>query len=81
MVHRWKCYGNTQNLISLVAADTLNKTSACEFCDMLKEGISELRKNKATPVTGREGPQGCETSKFPHFLNMDGSEVVSHTHW
>jgi hypothetical protein len=25
-------------------------------------------KSKTIPVTGREGPQGCETSRFPHFL-------------
>jgi hypothetical protein len=39
-------------------------------------------KGKAIPVTGREGPQGCETWRLPHFLNnllTDGSEVVSPT--
>jgi hypothetical protein len=37
-------------------------------------------KGKAIPVTGCEGPYGCETSKFPHFLDnrlTDGDEVVS----
>jgi hypothetical protein len=37
---------------------------------------------KAVPVTGREGPQGCERSSFPHFLDnrlTDGGEVVSLT--
>jgi hypothetical protein len=24
---------------------------------------------KAIPVTGREGPEGCETSRLPHFLD------------
>jgi hypothetical protein len=24
---------------------------------------------KAIPVTGRGGPHGCETSRFPHFLD------------
>jgi hypothetical protein len=43
-----------------------------------------LRKNKgkAIPVTGRGGPQGCETSRLPHFLDnrlTDGAEVVSLT--
>jgi hypothetical protein len=36
-----------------------------------------------TPVTGRGGPQGCETSRLPHFLDSrltDGREVVSLTH-
>jgi hypothetical protein len=39
-------------------------------------------KGKAIPVTGRKGPQGCKTSRFPHFLDnrlMDGNEVVSPT--
>jgi hypothetical protein len=26
-------------------------------------------KKKAVPVTGREGPEGCETSRLPHFLD------------
>jgi hypothetical protein len=26
-------------------------------------------KRKAIPVTGRGGPQGCETSRLPHFLD------------
>jgi hypothetical protein len=37
---------------------------------------------KAIPVTGREGPYGCETSRLPHFLDnrLTGScEVVSLT--
>jgi hypothetical protein len=37
-------------------------------------------KSKAIPVTGREGPQGCETLRLPHFLDnrlTDGGEVVS----
>jgi hypothetical protein len=39
-------------------------------------------KGKAIPVTGRGGPLGCETSRFPHFLDnqlTDGGEVVSLT--
>jgi hypothetical protein len=39
-------------------------------------------KVKAIPVTDREGPQGCETSRFPHFLDnrlTDGGEVASLT--
>jgi hypothetical protein len=40
------------------------------------------RKSKATSVTGREGPECCETSRLPHFLDnrlTDGSEVVNRT--
>jgi hypothetical protein len=37
---------------------------------------------KAVPVTGRGGPQGCETSRLPHFLDnrlTDDGNVVSLT--
>jgi hypothetical protein len=37
-------------------------------------------KSKAIPVTGRVGPEGCETSRLPHFLDSqltDGGETVS----
>jgi hypothetical protein len=37
-------------------------------------------KGNAASVTGRGGPQGCETPRFPHFLDnrlSDGGEVVS----
>jgi hypothetical protein len=40
------------------------------------------KKGKAIPVTGREGPQNCYTSRLPHFLDnrlTDGGEVVSLT--
>jgi hypothetical protein len=39
-------------------------------------------KSKAIPVTGHGGPQGCEKSRFPHFLDnqlTDGGKVVSLT--
>jgi hypothetical protein len=41
-------------------------------------------KGKAIPVTGHRGPQGCETSRLPHFLDdllTHGGEVVSIMHW
>jgi hypothetical protein len=41
-----------------------------------------LKKGKAITVTGREDPQGCETSGLPRFLDnrlTDGGEVVSVT--
>jgi hypothetical protein len=41
------------------------------------------KKCKAIPVRGREGPQGCEKLRLPHFLDSsltDGGEVVSLTH-
>jgi hypothetical protein len=44
--------------------------------------ILTQRKGKAVPVTGRGGPQGCETSRLPHFLDKQltvGGAVVSLT--
>jgi hypothetical protein len=41
-----------------------------------------IMKGKVIPVTDRGGPQGCETSRLPHFLDnrhTDGGEVVSLT--
>jgi hypothetical protein len=41
-----------------------------------------LKKSIAIPVTGCEGPQVCETSRFPHSLDnrlTDGGGVVSFT--
>jgi hypothetical protein len=35
--------------------------------------------DKGIPARGRGGPQGCETSRFPYFLDnrpTDGGEVV-----
>jgi hypothetical protein len=43
---------------------------------------SKRVKGKAVPVTGREGPQGCQTSRLPHFLHnrlTDVGEVASLT--
>jgi hypothetical protein len=40
------------------------------------------KEGKAILVPGREGPQGCETSRFSHFLDgrlTDGGESVSLT--
>jgi hypothetical protein len=42
-----------------------------------------ISQNQAIPVTGREGPYGCEMSRVPHFLDnwlTDGGEVVSPMH-
>jgi hypothetical protein len=42
--------------------------------------VSRTGKGKAIPVSGHEGPQGCETSRLSHFLDnrlTDGGEVVS----
>jgi hypothetical protein len=39
---------------------------------------SPVKEGKAIPITGREGPQGCERSRPPHLLDSrltDGGEV------
>jgi hypothetical protein len=38
--------------------------------------MSEKKKGKAIPVTGREGPWCCETSRLPHFLYTIGSQTA-----
>jgi hypothetical protein len=41
---------------------------------------SKKVKGEAIPVTGRQGPQGCETLRLPHFLDnrlTDGGKVVT----
>jgi hypothetical protein len=48
-------------------------SATCDLCRIKKYSY---------PVTGREGPSGCETSRLPHFLNSqptNGGEVVSFT--
>jgi hypothetical protein len=43
---------------------------------------SALKKGKVIPVTGRRGPQDCETPRLPRILDnclKDGGEVVSIT--
>jgi hypothetical protein len=44
----------------------------------------DIKKGTVIHVTGRGGPQGCETSRLPHFLDnqlTDGGEVVSPRQW
>jgi hypothetical protein len=44
--------------------------------------LFEYKKSKAIPVAGHGGPQNCETSRLPHFLEnwfIDGGEVVGLT--
>jgi hypothetical protein len=42
--------------------------------------VTAVKKGQDIPVSGRGGPQGCETSRLPHLLDnrlTDGGEVVS----
>jgi hypothetical protein len=51
----------------------------CSMQDTLQTSNS----NKAIPITGRGGLQGCEMLRIPHHLDIrliDGSKVVSPTH-
>jgi hypothetical protein len=44
--------------------------------------ICYIKGEKAIPIRGRGGPQACETSRLPHFLDnrlTDGGEIVSLT--
>jgi hypothetical protein len=53
-----------------------SKSGAWTFHNSLRQ------KSKPIPVTGRGGSLGCETSRFPHFLDnllKDGGEVLSFT--
>jgi hypothetical protein len=34
---------------------------------MVMPQMFEVKVKKALPLTGREDPQGCETSRFPHL--------------
>jgi hypothetical protein len=36
----------------------------------------KMKKVKSIPVTGNEGPQGCETSRLQHFLWTVGSQMA-----
>jgi hypothetical protein len=49
---------------------------------VLKPGFWFAYEVKANPLTDLGGPQGCETSRLPHFLDnrlTEGGEVVSLT--
>jgi hypothetical protein len=53
-----------------------------DLCAVLRGYNIMILKGKAIPVTGREDPYGCETSRLPHFLDnrlTGGGEVVSPT--
>jgi hypothetical protein len=50
---------------------------------MMSFAISPI-KGKTVPVTGRQGPSGCERSRLPHLLDsrlIDGDRVVSLARW
>jgi hypothetical protein len=74
----------------------MRRTEKCTFIvlEMNEDILNELKrkhildengmvnKGKAIPVTSREGPYGCETSRLPHFLENRltyGGEVLSPT--
>jgi hypothetical protein len=57
-------------------------TGAASACFSFRWRHPYKGQGKASPVTGCGGPQGCETSRLPHFLDnrlTDGGEIASHT--
>jgi hypothetical protein len=64
--------------------ESLKPASAGFLLGLLFDSNSEVivSKSKAIPVTGSEGPWGCERSRLPHLLDnrlIDGGKVVSLT--
>jgi hypothetical protein len=77
--------GPTNLLLSEQSAILYGALSPCHHSVKLKhrgECAFKGKRGKAIPVTCREGPWSCETSRLPHFLDnslADGGEVVSPT--
>jgi hypothetical protein len=49
---------------------------------MMPKDEGKKKTHKAIPVTGRGGPNGCEMSRLPYFIDnghRDGDDVVSLT--
>jgi hypothetical protein len=78
----------------LVPGLLLSPAAAKETCPAIRRAEQRLpslfvvfryrkeKKDKAIPVTSREGPHGCETSRLPQFLDnrlTDGGKIVSLT--
>jgi hypothetical protein len=47
----------------------MRRTSGLFRLDKHLHFTGKKKKGKAIPVTGREGPQGCETSRLSQFLD------------
>jgi hypothetical protein len=75
----WQCYvcGSRHTRATHCSAEYLCKH--VETTVALETHKVHIKTYNAIPVTGREGPQGCETSRLPHFLQnrlTDSGEVV-----
>jgi hypothetical protein len=57
-----------QHLMLMALCQTVMEIRSLNYIFKKNETITLKGKGKAIPVTGREGPQGCETLKLPHFL-------------
>jgi hypothetical protein len=42
--------------------------SSFTLCNTEAAVVLKVKEGKVVPITGREDPQGCETSKLSHFL-------------
>jgi hypothetical protein len=51
-----------------------------EFTLNTSKNVNKKKQSRTIPATGRGGPNGCETSRLPYFLDnrlTNGGEVVS----
>jgi hypothetical protein len=55
-----------------------NTNMHCKLCKTMTSTtlIVSIVKSKAIPVTGREGPQGCETLRVTHYLDNKDRNVT-----
>jgi hypothetical protein len=71
--------------VSVILWLSLNLGVYCSLkkLDVLR-GLQHKKKSRAIPVACRRGPQGCETSRLPHFLlrqSATDSDDVILTRW
>jgi hypothetical protein len=83
----WSFLTNTWNafvILFIHAASPASHPNSVVQSSWKISSRSVKSKSKGIPVTSRGGPYGCETLRFPHFLDIrlrDGGEFVSLTRW
>jgi hypothetical protein len=65
-------------LVSFRLPEVSSKLLVYVYCPYLATSVKgkDKAKDKIIPVTGSEGPWGCETLRLPHFLYTIGSQMV-----